>query len=89
MRREQIVIDSANPNAPKLIDVRELPHGTRRDTILDAVFTLGAGAALILINDHDIQPLRMALSLSRHGQYDITYLERGPDVWRVHILRTS
>ncbi|MBP0651254.1 DUF2249 domain-containing protein, partial [Mycobacterium tuberculosis] len=69
------------------IDVRTLPRGSCRDTLLCAIGELEVGGALIVVNDHDIQPLRAAVSLSRPGQFTFAYLEDGPDVWRVHIAR--
>lgn len=70
-----------------IIDARALARGTCRDTILCAVGELAPGDALIVVNDHDIQPLRTVLSMTRMGEFAFTYLEDGPDVWRVRIER--
>lgn len=80
-------MESTEPSVPEIIDARELPRGTCRDTILDAVFTLAAGATVVIVNDHDIQPLKMLLSVSRPGQFEFVYLEDGPEVWRILIHR--
>jgi uncharacterized protein (DUF2249 family) len=71
------------------IDARALPHGTCRDTILSTVSELEPGDAMVVVADHDIQPLRAMLAMWRGGRFAFTYLEDGPDVWRVRIEREA
>jgi uncharacterized protein (DUF2249 family) len=71
-----------------VIDPRALPRGTCRDTILAAVSELEVGASLLIVNDHDIQPMKMVLATSWPGRHAFSYLEDGPDVWRIRITRT-
>lgn len=69
------------------IDVRTLAAGSCRDTILCAVQDLAPGTALQVVVDHDILPMRMLLTTSWPGMFSFKYLEAGPDVWRVEIIR--
>ncbi|KAA5595980.1 DUF2249 domain-containing protein [Blastochloris sulfoviridis] len=72
-----------------IIDVRILPPGTCRNTLVRTLVELEPGAVLTIVNDHDPQPLRAYLDLSHPDQFAWTYLEDGPDVWRVRIERTA
>ncbi|MDF2522957.1 MAG: hypothetical protein K0R31_598 [Clostridiales bacterium] len=41
-----------------------------------------------LINDHDIRPLfQYKFSTDYQDQYDWSYLEEGPDVWRASVIK--
>jgi uncharacterized protein (DUF2249 family) len=57
------------------IDVRTIAHG------------LKVGEAFVIVNDHDPRPLHYQLSAEYPGQFSWTYLEAGPDVWRVALGR--
>jgi uncharacterized protein (DUF2249 family) len=72
-----------------LIDVRTLPSGTCRSTLIRTLGELEPGAVLTIVNDHDPKPLRAYLDLSHPDQFAWNYLEDGPDVWRVRIERTA
>jgi uncharacterized protein (DUF2249 family) len=72
-----------------VIDPRTLPRGTCRDTILGALSQLEIGDALMIVNDHDIAPMRAALAMSNFGRFSFTYLEDGPVVWRIRIEREA
>jgi uncharacterized protein (DUF2249 family) len=50
---------------------------------------LAPGAAFILVNDHDPKPLRYQLEAEYPQQFSWTYMEKGPDVWRVEIGRVQ
>ena len=43
------------------------------------------GTAFTLVNDHDPKPLYYQLEAKYPKQFSWTYLERGPEVWRVKI----
>ena len=79
--------DETAPPAALLIDARALPRDSGRDTILAAVYGLAVGGAVTIVNDRDIQPLRMVLAMSRPARFDVSYLEAGPEVWRIRITR--
>lgn len=69
------------------LDVRELPHGRRHQMIFGLLGRLNEGQALVITNDHDPQPLRYQLDALHPGQFSWTYLQSGPEAWRVAIRR--
>jgi uncharacterized protein (DUF2249 family) len=72
-----------------VVDVRVLAPAQRHATIFQLVNEMTAGAAFTLVNDHDPKPLRYQLEAEYPKQFSWTYLERGPDVWRVEIGKLS
>ena len=74
----------SNENAIEL-DIRIVPPREKHPTIFRTFDALQKGEAFTLINDHDPFPLRHQFEASRAGQFEWTYLEQGPRVWRVSI----
>lgn len=71
------------------IDVRTIPPYERHAQIFGQFDALEAGQALVIVNDHDPVPLRRQFAARTPGQFDWTYLEAGPALWRVQIDKTS
>ena len=71
------------------IDVRIVPPGQRHPRIFSMANALAVGDAFIIINDHDPKPLHYQLQAEYPGQFSWTYLESGPDVWRVELGRQA
>lgn len=69
------------------LDVRELPHARRHDTIFALLGRLRSGDALVIVNDHDPLPLRYQMQALWPDAFDWEYREAGPRVWRVAIRR--
>lgn len=69
------------------VDVRNLIPRERHPLIFDTFNALGPGEAFELVNDHDPKPLYYQLQAERPGQLQWSYLEQGPQVWRVHVGR--
>ena len=67
------------------IDVRSLIPAQRHAKIFQMVDELAPGASFVLVNDHDPKPLYYQLEAEHPKQFSWTYLERGPDAWRVEI----
>lgn len=67
------------------IDVRTIAPRDRHPLLFRTFDALAAGEAYELVNDHDPKPLYYQFMAERPGQLDWTYLEEGPDVWRVRI----
>lgn len=42
---------------------------------------------MVLINDHDPKPLKYQLEAERPGQMEWKYIEQGPDIWKVEIVK--
>lgn len=67
------------------LDIRVVPPREKHPAIFRTFDALGAGERFTLINDHDPFPLRHQFEATRRGQYQWSYLEEGPTVWRVSI----
>ena len=73
---------------PVILDVRAMIPRERHSSIFAAFENLKSGEAFILVNDHDPKPLYYQFSAERAGTFRWTYLEKGPEVWRVEIAKT-
>lgn len=69
------------------IDVREVPHERRHPLIFKTFDGLQPGQAFILLVDHDPKPVIFELDFVRKGKFKWSYLEQGPEVWRVQMER--
>ncbi len=67
------------------LDVRVIPIPRKHPTIFKTFEELKPGESFILVNDHDPKPLYYQFAAERAGQFEWTYLEKGPEVWRVEI----
>ena len=75
--------------ATPLIDVRTIAPRERHPLIFSTFDALQPGQSLELVNDHDPKPLYYQFNAELPGQFEWTYLERGPETWRVAIARVS
>ncbi|MEX0600115.1 MAG: DUF2249 domain-containing protein [Rhodothermales bacterium] len=73
----------------KVFDVRPIPPREKHPAIFTTFDGLEAGDSFVLVNDHDPVPLKHQFSFERPGQVEWDYLEKGPELWRVRITRTS
>lgn len=71
------------------LDVRRLPPAQRHSLIFQTCGKLAVGSAVVLINDHDPKPLRYQFDAESPGEFGFSYLEAGPEVWRVEIRRLT
>jgi uncharacterized protein (DUF2249 family) len=72
-----------------VVDVRAEPPARRREVILDTYARLAPGEGYVLVNDQDPKPLGYQFEAEHPGEFTWTYLEEGPEVWRVRIGRAS
>ena len=71
------------------LDVRPVEPKDRIDTVLGSYDGVGPGGTLHLIVDHDPDCMRhLLLSTQPEGSFSFQYLERGPEVWRVDVVRS-
>lgn len=68
-----------------IIDVRSLVPAERHAKIFELVDALTPGSSFVLVNDHDPKPLYYQLEAEYPRQFSWTYVEKGPEVWRVEI----
>lgn len=81
-------MSNLSANAPvNEIDVRSLVPVKRHEKIFQLVNELVPGTSFILINDHDPKPLYYQLEAEYPSQFSWTYIEKGPEAWRVAIGR--
>ncbi len=74
------------PGLPEL-DVRSVPHAIRHATVFGALDGIGAGGGLDLVAPHDPLPLLAQIEARAPGAFEVSYLERGPEAWRLRFLR--
>jgi uncharacterized protein (DUF2249 family) len=67
------------------LDIRIVPPREKHPTIFRTFDALSPGQSFTLINDHDPAPLRHQFNATRPDQFEWSYLESGPVVWRVSI----
>lgn len=72
----------------KVIDVRTIAPPQRHPLIFQTFDGLQSGESFILVNDHDPKPLYYQFAMERQGQFQWNYLEQGPDVWRISIVKS-
>ncbi len=75
--------------AERVLTVKDIDPRHRHLVIEQLFAHLREGASLQLVVDHDPKPLRFQLE-SKHGaRCQWTYLEQGPDVWRVRLQQRN
>jgi uncharacterized protein (DUF2249 family) len=74
------------PGYPEL-DARAVPHAIRHATIFGALDSVDPGAGLVLVAPHDPLPLLAQLERRNPGVFEVRYLERGPESWRLLFAR--
>jgi uncharacterized protein (DUF2249 family) len=71
------------------LDARTIPHAIRHATIFGALDGVRHGQGLVLVAPHDPLPLLAQLERREPGAFDVDYLERGPDAWRLLLVRIA
>lgn len=77
---------TAAPARP-VLDARQVPHHIRHATVFGALDAVRPGGGLELIAPHDPLPLLAQIEERDPGAFEITYLERGPEAWRIALDR--
>jgi len=71
------------------IDLRQIAPPARHSLIFSSFEALQPGQTLQLINDHDPAPLNQQFQMRSPGLFSWSYLEQGPQVWRVQIGKSA
>lgn len=71
------------------LDVRTIAPRHRHEIIFDVFDNLPEGQGFELVNDHAPMPLYYQFLHERTDKFTWTYLEEGPEVWRVLIVHTG
>ena len=70
-----------------VLDVRQIPHATRHATIFGALGAIAPGFSIDLVADHNPLPLLAQLDQKNPGEFAVSYLDNGPEVWKLHLIR--
>lgn len=76
------------PGYPEL-DARAVPHAIRHATIFGALDSVPAGGGMVLVAPHDPLPLLAQVADRYPGAFRTSYLERGPEAWRLVFERDA
>ena len=69
------------------LDARTIPHAIRHDAILGALDGVAPGDGLVLVAPHDPLALLAQLQQRVPDAFEVEYLQRGPEAWRLSLVR--
>ena len=69
------------------LDARAIPHALRHGAILGALSRVRPGRDMVLVAPHDPLPLIDEIARTEDGAVEVSYLERGPEAWRLLLTR--
>ncbi|CCH78091.1 hypothetical protein BN12_2510003 [Nostocoides japonicum T1-X7] len=69
------------------LDVRSVPHAIRHATVIGALDVIPAGGAMVLVAPHDPKPLLAQIARREGDAVQVSYLESGPEAWRLRLDR--
>lgn len=84
-----MTIAAPPPVVPRVLDMREIAPRVRHTIVVQLFEHLAPGGALDLIVDHNPMPLRRQFEMRYGAGCRWSYLERGPDLWRVRLTRAA
>lgn len=76
---------AANPE----LDLRDVPRPQRHPLVFARFDALAIGESFELVNDHDPIPLHRQMDAMRPGQAEWSYVERGPELFRIRVRRVA
>ena len=83
------ITKKANESTESVLDVTQLEPRFKHPTILKTFDALREGESFVLFNDHDPVPLYYQLVGQRGEIFSWTYLERGPETFRIRIQKNQ
>lgn len=84
-----IAAGSTVPAVKPELDLRDVPRPMRHPMVFARLDALDIGESFELVNDHDPIPLNRQMDAMRPNQAEWTYIERGPEVFRIRVRRTA
>lgn len=69
------------------LDARTIPHAIRHAAIHGVVGSLHPGQSFVLIAPHDPLPLLAQVRQNEGNSIEISYVERGPEAWKLRFAR--
>lgn len=76
-----------NENLAVTIDVRKFAPGAKHKVIFSVLEAMSQETTMLILNDHDPKPLYYQMSAEFKNPFAWNYLESGPKVWRVEIVK--
>ncbi len=70
-----------------VLDAQAIPHAIRHATIVGALAAVQPGGGLVLLAPHDPLPLLDQVEQADPGRFAVSYLESGPQTWRLQFAR--
>lgn len=70
-----------------LLDVQTIPHAVRHAAIFGALGSIHPGSGIILSATHNPLSLLVQLQARSPEVFEISYLEEGPEVWKIKFVR--
>lgn len=70
-------------------DIRPYPPTERHEMFYKAFAEIKSGEAFEFINDHDPKPLYYQMEAESKEPFRWEYLEKGPDVWKVRVVKVK
>ena len=74
-------------NFTATVDARIYEPKDKHPMIFKTFESLASGEKMELINDHDPRPLHYQFIMELPETFEWEYLEEGPEVWRVSIMK--
>lgn len=71
------------------LDARLVPHAIRHATIFGALDALAPGRGMVLVAPHDPLPLLAQIEQRAPGAFEVSYLQQGPEAWRLQLVRAA
>ncbi|MEO8223069.1 MAG: DUF2249 domain-containing protein [Specibacter sp.] len=69
------------------LDTRVIPHAIRHATVFGALDGLTTGQGILLIANHNPMPLLAQLDQRSPGKFAVAYVEDGPELWKLSMVR--
>ncbi|MBK6440899.1 MAG: DUF2249 domain-containing protein [Actinomycetales bacterium] len=69
------------------LDARVIPHAIRHGAIFGALGAVKPGKGMVLVAPHDPLPLLAQLAAREGDAVEVSYLQRGPEAWRLRLHR--
>ena len=85
---ESTQLPLADEGAPEL-DARAIPHAIRHGAVIGALDSIRPGRSMVLVAPHNPLPLLAQVEQRAPGRFEVDYLERGPEAWRLAFVRSA
>ncbi|MBM7366309.1 DUF2249 domain-containing protein [Gordonia hydrophobica] len=69
------------------LDASAIPHAIRHGAVIGAFQQVRPGAAMVLVAPHDPKPLLGQLVQIEGDAIEISYVQQGPDAWKIRLGR--